>query len=121
MFGFDPQQWKRAREQVYAVLVERARGSAPINYSALANRISAIRLDMGVQKDRTAFGWLLGDISRETHRNCIGMLSAMAVLKEDNLPALPFFRLARELGYRFADREKFWVEECRRVTEQYRR
>ena len=120
MFGFDPEKWKRARAEVLAVLVERAQMGLPINYSDLANRVSAIHLDIGIQKDRTALGWLLGDVSRETDDQQIGMLSALAVLKAENLPAPPFFRLARELGYRFTDREKFWIGQCRRVMDHYR-
>ena len=119
MFGFDPQGWKDARAEVCEVLVEQARIETPIAYSDLAKRIRAIHLDIGIQKDRTALGWLLGDVSRETYKQGIGMLSAMAVLKGE-MPAPPFFKLARELGYRFTDCEKFWVEECRRIIEHYR-
>ena len=119
MFGFDPQRWKDARAEVHEVLVERARIETPIPYSDLAKRIRAIYLDIGIQKDRTALGWLLGDVSRETHKQGIGMLSALAILK-DEMPAPPFFKLARELGYRFTDCERFWVEECRRIIEHYR-
>ena len=105
---------------MHAVLVERASLGLPIAYSDLAHRITAIHLDVGIQKDRTALGWLLGDVSRETHDQRIGMLSALAVLKTENLPAPPFFRLARELGYRFTDREEFWIDQCNRVMEHYR-
>ncbi len=121
MFGFDPQRWKNARAQVHEVLIGRACIGTPIFYSDLATSITAIHLDMSIQKDRTALGWLLGDVSRETHKQGIGMLSAMAVLKgEKNRPAPPFFRLAKELGYRFTDREKFWVDQCHRIVAHYR-
>ena len=119
MFGFDPQDWKRARAQVYEVLVDRARMGVPIPYSELASRIDAIHLDLETQKDRTALGWLLGDVSRETHDQRIGMLSALAILKGDK-PAPPFFRLGKELGYHFTDQEEFWIGQCNRVIEHYR-
>ena len=121
MFGFEPQSWQDARTQVHDVLVGRARIGKPIFYSDLAKSITAIHLDMSIQKDRTALGSLLGDVSRETHEQGIGMLSAMAVLKgEKNWPAMPFFRLARELGYRFTDREVFWVDQCHQIAGHYR-
>ena len=121
MFGFDTRQWKCARAQVYEALAQQARMGAPIRYSDLTDKITAIRLDMNIQKDRTALGWLLGDVSRETHRHGIGMLSAMAILKEENLPARPFFRLATELEYRFTDPVEFWLQQCQRVKEHYSR
>ena len=106
---------------MYEVLVEKARAGVPISYSDLAKQISAIHLDMGTEKDRAALGRLLGDISRETHEQRIGMLSALAVLKDENEPASAFYKLARELGYRFTDRKIFWAMEYQRVTEHYRR
>ena len=121
MFGFDPRQWERARAQVHEVLVARAREGEPITYSDLVERIGTIALDMNMEKDRAALGRLLGDVSMQTHKERVGMLSVMAILKNENMPAPGFFKLAKELGHCFTDREKFWVEEYRRVTAHYRR
>ena len=121
MFGFDPRQWERARAQVHEVLVARAREGEHITYSDLVKRISAISLNMNIEKDRTALGRLLGDVSTQTHQERIGMLSVMAILKNENMPAPGFFKLAKELGHCFTDWQKFWVEESRRVIAHYRR
>ena len=124
MFGFDPRQWDRARAQVCEVLVAQARLGEYISYSELVSRISAIHLDLDTEKDRASLGRLLGDVSEKTHAQSIGMLSAMAVLKEAGSPLSPgpgsgFYELAKTLGYRFTDRRLFWAEQFQRVTTHY--
>ena len=121
MFGFDSQNWQRARQQVFEVLVDQARRCELISYSDLVEQIDAIDLEMSSDKDRGALGWLLGDVSRETDETGIGMLSAMAVLKDRNVPAFGFYDLARQLGYEFDDPELFWANQYEQVIEHYRR
>ena len=120
MFGFDPQSWELAKTQVYDLLVERARACELIYYSDLVERIDAIHLDMVQDKDRGALGWLLGDAARRSHEEGVGMLSAMAVLREHRVPSFGFYDLAVELGYEFSDREIFWGQQYEAITEHYR-
>ena len=107
-------------------LVAQARIGEYVTYSDLVSRISAIHLDLDTEKDRAALGRLLGDVSEKTHARNIGMLSAMAVLKDAASPLSPgpgsgFYELAKTLGYRFTDRRLFWAEQFKRVTEHYGR
>ena len=121
MYGFDSQQWQVARDQVYQVLVQQARTYTPITYSDLVERIHAITLDLGTDRDRGALGWLLGDVSTESHEQGIGMLSAIAVLKDSRMPAFGFYELAINLGYEFDDQGIFWGEQFEKVTAYYAR
>ncbi len=119
MFGFDPDQWDAARSQACHALVQRALSGETIFYSELTPKITAIHLVTGGDKDRAALGKMLGQISRRTHAQGIGMLSAFVVLKETNRPANRFFALAKELGYRFDDRDKFWLQQMTELTNHY--
>ena len=119
MYGFDSQQLQIARDQVYQILVQQARTYTPITYSDLVERINAITLDLGSDKDRGALGWLLGDVSRDSHEQGIGMLSAIAVLKDSGMPAYGFYELAIDLGYEFDDHGIFWGEQFEKVTAHY--
>ena len=101
-------------------MIRSARAEQPVYYSDLAAQISAIRLDLGTEKDRAALGRLLGEISKETDEEGKGMLSAMAVSKDAFMPTYGFFNLAKELGYEVDDKTEFWIEQYNKVIASWR-
>ena len=120
VFGFERDSWNLARDQARSALIASARNEEPIYYSDLVAKINAIRLDLGAHKDRTALGRLLGEISTQTDEEGKGMLSAVVVSKDANMPTGGFFNLAEDLGYQVGDKTEFWIEQYKKVIATWR-
>ena len=115
-YGFSAGDWEAGREEAREAIIERARTESTISYSELAGRITSIR----VQADSHALAALLGEISRNEHEAGRGLLSVLVVHKTgDMMPGPGFYQLAEELGEDAHDRERYWVEEFKRVTSNW--
>jgi hypothetical protein len=111
-FGFDETEWLAAKEEGKQILAEYARRRQMITYTDFTARLSTIQLE---PHDFQLAG-LLGEISAEESTAGRGMLSALVVHKiGDFQPGPGFFELARQLGHKFSDVEKFWVQEIKKI------
>ena len=116
-FGFEETQWEVAKAEGKTVLSKYARQRRTIAYSEFAKEIHSIQFE---PHDFRLFG-LLGEISTEESTAGRGMLSALVVVKEENIPGSGFFELAKQLGYDTKDHDTFWAEEVNRVYAAWNR
>ena len=117
-YGYDLARWRQAKEEVRAILVERAkRESNPtIFYSDLGAQTRAITF----QPDSHAFHALLGEISSEEFDSGRGMLSVLVVSKDNLKPGPGFFELARRLGIEEPDTDRVWIDQFNHVVTFWR-
>lgn len=110
--GIADEAWRQAKNEIISVLAAVAAARKTISYSALAQKISAVRLG----PDDPRLHSMLGEVSTEEDRAGRGMLSVLVVHKTGDMePGDGFFKLAVELKKKFSDREKFWIDELNRV------
>lgn len=114
--GFPESDWQKTKSEALNILRKQALQSSnpTITYSDLTKAITAISLD----PHGTHLTHLLDEISRDEHAAGRGMLTALVVLKETGSPGPGFFKLAKQLGYKFSDELAFWLSELKRVTGQ---
>ena len=109
--GYGLERWDKAVEEATIILKGCARDRNMITYSDLCSRIKTIAFNPHVE-----IGHLLEDVSRLSFERGEGILSVMVVHKcGDMIPGNGFFDLAKRVGYQFKDKDKFFVEELRRV------
>ena len=79
-------------------------------------------LDMGSPYDRKLIANILDSISTSEHDARRPLLSAVVILKGENIPGQGFFELSRRLGlYRANDDLHYWLQEVRRVHDHWSR
>ena len=111
-YGFEQTDWDKAKAQAIAILVDVAKQRGRIAYSELTPKIDAIQFDY----DDPRFGYFLGEISEEEMRANRGMLSAIVVHKSgDMIPGPGFYDLAKRLGKKVGDIDRFWLSEFNKV------
>jgi hypothetical protein len=116
--GFPLAQWQSGVDEAISILSERASREDPIPYSELAARLRTITI--GYQDQ--AMDDLLVDVSTQEHATGRPLLSVMVVHKyRDQEPGNGFYTLAEYLGFKFSDRQAFWIAEFNRVSEYWRR
>jgi hypothetical protein len=116
--GFPVAQWQSGVDEAVAILSERASREDPITYSELAARLRTVTIGYHSQ----AMDDLLVDVSTQEHEAGRPLLSVMVVRKYgDQEPGNGFYKLAEWLGFKFSDRQAFWIAEFNRVTEYWRR
>lgn len=116
--GFPLTQWQSGVDEAIAILSERASREDPIPYSELAARLRTITVGYHDQ----AMDDLLVDVSTQEHATGRPLLSVMVVHKYgDQEPGNGFYTLAEYLGFKFSDRQAFWIAEFNRVSEYWRR
>jgi hypothetical protein len=116
--GFPVTQWQSGVDEAVAILSERASREDPITYSELAARLRTVTIGYHSQ----AMDDLLVDVSTQEHEAGRPLLSVMVVHKYgDQEPGNGFYTLAEWLGFKFSDRQAFWIAEFNRVTEYWRR
>ena len=110
-YGYSLSDWENAKREMRNILIEIAKKQDTIPYSELVKRVQIISLEA------SSYGLadMLGEISTAEDATGRGMLSVVVVHKEDNLPGKGFFELAKILGRDVSDKEKFWVDEVKRV------
>ena len=110
--GYETRDWKKAKEQCVEILADIAKSRGRIAYSELAPRIQGIQFDY----DDPRFWHLLAEISVEEMREGRGMLSAIVVHKTGEMrPGPGFYEVAKWLGKRFGEADRFWLAEFNNV------
>lgn len=100
-------------QTVYQELKRLAKAGSTTNYSDVGYLIG---LDMGSPADRNRIARILDEISREEDSQGHPLLSAIAILRERNIPGEGFFKLARSLSKQDQEDDLvFWLDEVRRV------
>jgi len=111
-FGYAAKTWQAAKDEIRAVLLERARRPETIAYSELVQKVRAIDL----QAHDPRLDELLGQIATEEYGQGRGMLSVLVVHKTGDLrPGPGFYHCARALGLDTSDEDKLWVEQFNKV------
>lgn len=111
-YGYEQSDWDKAKAEAKEILIEVAKQRGRIAYSELTPRIQAIQFDYEDQR----FGWFLGEISEEEMKANRGMLSAIVVHKSgDMIPGPGFYDLAKRLGKKVGDIDRFWLSEFNKV------
>ena len=114
--GFSEHDWNAAKEEARQAMIAVARHGDVISYSDLVRKIT--RCSLEPTDPRLAH--MLGEISSEEDEGGRGLLTAVVVHKGgDERPGPGFFELARSLGYEIADRDRFWIQELRKVRDAW--
>lgn len=104
---------------IYQELTKVAQSGNITYYSDIAPLVG---LDMGLPPDRNRIADILDEISRDEHANGNPLLSAVVILKDENIPGQGFFTLAGSLNlYAGDDKVQFWIQELRRVHNHWSR
>jgi len=105
-------QWDAAKSEAKVVLAESAKRGHTIAYSDFVKKVHAISLE---HRDPRLFHFL-GEISAEEHAAGRGMLTAIVVHKHGDMkPGPGFFELAKKLGHKTTNVDKFWIDELNKV------
>ena len=111
-YGYQIANWKKAKEDMRQVLIERAKVRGMISYSELTSKITAIH----IEPKSYALAAMLGEISEDENAAGRGMLSVIVVHKSGDMqPGHGFFEFAKELDRDTSDILKCWVEELKKV------
>ena len=98
---------------IHERLVDIARSRETTYYSDIA---PLANLDMSLPVDRNRIAQILGEISTYEHHQGRPLLSAVVILKDENIPGEGFFSLAYDLSlYNGGDKDTFWLRELYRV------
>lgn len=93
-------------------MIKAAKRRAMITYSELVAQITTIDL----QAHDTRLDHLLGEVSSEEHAAGRGLLTVVVVHKTGDMePGPGFYELAKHLGIKVADKQKFWIGELHKV------
>ena len=102
---------------IYQELVRVAADGDITYYSDIAPLVG---LDMNFPDDRNQISNILGEISRREYEGGRPLLSAVVILRNENIPGEGFFNLARGLELYDEDNDmKFWIQELRRVHDYW--
>jgi len=110
-YGYSPRDWENAKREMRNILIEIAKKQDTISYSELVKRVQIISLEASSYP----LADMLGEISTAEDAAGRGMLSVVVVRKENHRPGKGFFELAKTLGRDVSDKDKFWVNEVKRV------
>ena len=116
--GQDAEAWARAKGEVRATLVERARHRALITYSELARNVTGVELPTEGWSGHLF--WLLGQIAMDEAQAGRPLLSALVVRKQEGTPGLGFFQAAGNAGIGDGtESEALWVQEFIKAHRYY--
>ena len=110
-YGYSLSDWENAKKEMRNILIEIAKKQDTIPYSELVRKV----LIISIEASSYGLADMLGEISTAEDAAGRGMLSVVVVHKEDNMPGKGFFELAKILGRDVSDKEKFWVNEAKKV------
>ena len=115
-WGFEPEEWVRARADLTALLAEVASRRSTVTYGEVARRVLGGR----VSARSSALMDLLGEVDTaiEAER---GVIAASLVVRADTgIPGEGYFHFAAaELGRHIEDPAAFWRDEVERVWSSY--
>lgn len=108
--------WEKAKDEIRAILIEKAKQRAMVPYSDLVGKVNAVAFKAF---DTRLFA-ILGQISVSEHEQGRPLLSVLVVHKAGDMqPGEGFFELAQALGRNTSDVLKAWIEEVRRVYQYW--
>lgn len=111
-YGYDAQDWQKAKQEMREILILRAKARGTIPYSELVDLIEAIR----IEPNSSALAAMLGEISTEEDSAGRGMLSVIVVHKGGDMqPGPGFFDLAKTLKRKTSDILACWIAELNTV------
>jgi hypothetical protein len=111
-YGYEVALWNQAKKEAVAALIEVAKHRGRIAYSELTAKIGAIAFE----HDDARYWHLLGEISVDEMKLKRGMLSAIVVHKVGDMrPGPGFYELAKSLGKKVGEVDRFWLAEFNRV------
>ncbi len=117
-YGFTMTQWDAAKSEAKAILAECAKRGHMIAYSDFVKKLHSISLE---HRDPRLFHFL-GEISAEEDAAGRGMLTALVVHKQGDMkPGPGFFELAKKLGHKTRDIDKFWIDEVNKVIAAWKK
>lgn len=115
-YGHTLTSWNKAKEETKNILISFAKLAKPTYYVDLAHRLSPI---ITFTEDDAGMFAMLNEISKEEYTAGRGMLSCMAVNRDNEKPAENFYEFAMELGEKYDDREKFYIKQFEIVTDYW--
>ena len=110
-YGYLLRDLVKTKREIQNILIDIAKKKDTIFYSELVRKI----LIISIEANSYALATMLGEISTAEDAAGRGMLSVIVVRKENHRPGKGFFELAKILGRDVSDKEKFWVNEVKRV------
>lgn len=111
-YGYESRDWGKAKAECISILTDVAKARGRITYSDLAPQIRAIAFE----HDDPRFWHLLGEVSVDEMNKGRGMLSAIVVHKHGDMrPGPGFYDLAKRLGKKVGEVDRFWLAEFNRV------
>lgn len=128
-FGRSDDEWDAMVDDDVKTLVEQARLKRIVSYSDLNSALARrghVPFNFDVESDRTAVGYLLGDVVRQTIGDTKIMLSAIVAYLNRNDAGPGFYKFANELGLppntaTAEDKLDFWSIQVGKVHERYAR
>jgi hypothetical protein len=115
-YGYPPEVWAAAVDEIEAVLAAQARRRETVTYGDLAGELRTVAL----RPHDYALPAMLVEVDRRTFAECGVMLAAIVHHKGgDGMRGNRFFVTAAKLGREVGDRRAFWQAEVERVFERY--
>jgi hypothetical protein len=115
-FDVPPENWESAKEEIRAILIQKAKQRAMITYSELVALVKSV----GFSAFDTRLFAILGQLSVAEHEQQRPLLSVLVVHKAGDMkPGNGFFELAEALGRNTSDVLKAWIEEVQRVYQYW--
>ncbi|QZT60274.1 hypothetical protein [Mycolicibacterium austroafricanum] len=128
-FGRSNDEWDKMVDDAVAFLVDQARLKRIVSYSDLNSALARrghVPFNFDLESGRTAVGYLLGDVVRQTIGDSKVMLSAIVAYLNRNDAGPGFFKFATELGLlpstaTAEDKLEFWSVQVGKAHERYAR
>ena len=106
-------------EIIYQEIIQVAKNESLTHYSDIGPLVG---LNMESPADRNVMSNILDKISKNEHENGKPLLSAVVILRDENIPGDGFFGMAQEVGlYDGSGKDQFWANELRRVYNYWHR
>jgi hypothetical protein len=110
-YGIPLKEWEELKSFARDFLINEAKSENVVFYYDFKSKLE----EQGYGIVHWALGHILGEISKEEDEKGHGMLSALVIGKDSNMPGKGFFVLAKGLGKSFIDDMTFWQEELKKV------
>lgn len=115
-WGLAIDDWRCAKSQAEALLIDRAREGGTVTYSELCAAIAVARFK--------PYSWrliaLLDEICAEEDEAHGIVLASLVVRRDTGMPGDGYFAHASRLGHDISDKERYWRHEAERVWAAYR-
>ena len=115
-WGFEPEEWERARATLTALLAEVAARRCTVTYGEVARRV----FDGRVSARSSALMDLLGEVDAAIEAESGIIIASLVVRADTGMPGEGYFHFAEaDLGRKIDDPRAFWLAEAERVWTAY--